>query len=588
MRIVFVLRHSGYVRNFESALRLLAERGHEIELAFDIERSEAEIAERLESELGIRHGYAAGRHDAWTMTAYGLRFGIDYLRYLDDLYRDAPKLRERGERDAPDLVRNLSRAPLLRTRGGRRALGATLRAFDRAIPTSAEIDAFLAERRPDLVIVTPLVDGPMQTEYVRSARRLGIPSALAVASWDNLTNKGLVRDVPDRVLVWNEVQRREAIELHGVLPEQVKAVGAHTFDHWFAWRPSTSRDEFLARVGLPAGQPYLLYTCSSGFIVQDERPVIDRWLRELRTSGIPELEQAGVMIRPHPLAPRNWEPFGTRENVVVWPPTPVDPRSRATRDEYFDSIFHSAAVVGVNTSCLIEAAIVGRKSYTFPLPELREGQQGTIHFRYLVEENGGPLSVAGSFAEHAEQLGVAIGSGVEPGWADRFLESFIRPQGLDRDATPLLVEELEALGQAQPVPVRRAFSQAALAGMLLPLRKLNVLYSKNAWKALERAWSRNPELADTSPPPARMARGPLARIRRALRRTGYGIVHALLPARVRQAVRMLLGRPNRYEAKLAAKKEARAARKGHLASAKRASRSDTWAAEQAAAKDRDS
>ena len=54
------------------------------------------------------------------------------------------------------------------------------------------------------MLVTPLVTEPTQADYVRSAAGLGIRSALLVASWDNLTNKGLLRDVPDRVYVWNE------------------------------------------------------------------------------------------------------------------------------------------------------------------------------------------------------------------------------------------------------------------------------------------------------------------------------------------------------------------------------------------------
>ena len=34
MKLLFLMRHSGYVRNFESTLRLLCERGHSVHLAF--------------------------------------------------------------------------------------------------------------------------------------------------------------------------------------------------------------------------------------------------------------------------------------------------------------------------------------------------------------------------------------------------------------------------------------------------------------------------------------------------------------------------------------------------------------------------
>ena len=67
------------------------------------------------------------------------------------------------------------------------------------------------------MLVTPLVElGSQQVDYVKSARRLGVRSALSVASWDNLTSKGLIRVLPDHVIVWNDAQRAEAAALHHV------------------------------------------------------------------------------------------------------------------------------------------------------------------------------------------------------------------------------------------------------------------------------------------------------------------------------------------------------------------------------------
>ena len=75
--------------------------------------------------------------------------------------------------------------------------------------------------------VTPLVEpGSIQVDYIKSAGALGIPSALCVASWDNLTNKGSVRVAPDRVFVWNEAQKREAVDMHGIAASDVVVTGA--------------------------------------------------------------------------------------------------------------------------------------------------------------------------------------------------------------------------------------------------------------------------------------------------------------------------------------------------------------------------
>ena len=115
---------------------------------------------------------------------------------------------------------------------------------------------------------------------------------------------------------------------------------------------------------------------------------------------------------------------------------PGEPR-RAGND-YFDSLFHSAVVVGLNTSAFIEAGILGRPVHTILLPEWYESQMGTVHFRYLFEAGGGLLTSATSFDEHLQQLDEAL---AHPSTEVRpFVRAFVRPRGLDVAATPVFVE----------------------------------------------------------------------------------------------------------------------------------------------------
>jgi hypothetical protein len=78
---------------------------------------------------------------------------------------------------------------------------------------------------------------------------------------------------------------------------------------------------------------------------------------------------------------------------------------RPARADYFDSLYHSAAVAGLNTSAFIEAGILGRPVHTILLPEWYESQMGTVHFRYLFEAGGGLLTSATSYDEHLAQPG---------------------------------------------------------------------------------------------------------------------------------------------------------------------------------------
>src|SRR6185436_5329939 len=118
---------------------------------------------------------------------------------------------------------------------------------------------------PDVALFTPYIGlRTVQPDYLAAAQSLGIPTVACISSWDNLSSKSLMRPIPDLVTVWNETQRREAVELHGVPAKKVEVTGAQCFDEWFGWEPRP-REEFLRQVGLDPERPYLLYTCFSPF-----------------------------------------------------------------------------------------------------------------------------------------------------------------------------------------------------------------------------------------------------------------------------------------------------------------------------------
>ena len=449
MRVVFFMRSTIYVRNFESSLRLLASRGHEVCIVADPHHLEEsnELLRNLCVECpDLTHVLPpVVPFDAWSFLGNELRRGRDYLRYLGPDFVSAAKLKARAERSAPGFVLALMKRRFWRAAPARRVLSALLHIGDRAMPRSAAVDAFVRELRPDLVVVTPLVEpGAPQAQYLRSARAIGVPTALCVYSWDNLTNKGLIHDPLDLVTVWNEPMKAEAIAFHGVPAHRVVVTGAPSYDHWFSWSSGQSRKQFCACVGLPADKPYLLYLCSSKFIAPNEPAFVRRWASALR-AGPPALAGVGILVRPHPQNADSWQDVDLSDlGVAVWPRHGANPVESSSRADYFDSIHHSTAVVGVNTSAQIESAIVGRGVYPVLDPDFRDTQEGTLHFRHLRTVNGGLLHVARDFAEHQAQLEQALAGPVDDR-CRRFVEAFVRPHGLEVEATPRLVDALEAV-----------------------------------------------------------------------------------------------------------------------------------------------
>jgi len=456
MKILFLARHFTYFRNFESVLRELASRGHRLHLAVEQDESLGGtklVRSLVEAFPNVTAGVLPDRpEDDWTWTAVRLRLGLDYLRYQHPVFDRAYKLRERSRGRTPGAFVTLGDAVHATGGWARRSAEALLRRLERAIPETPSIHAFVQQQQPDVMLLTPLIDlGSSQIDYLRAARALGVPTALCVWSWDHLSSKALIRECPDRVFVWNGTQKREATELHRVPPDRVIVTGAQCFDHWFDRAPSRSKEEFCAQIGLDPTRPVVLWVCSA--LIHGsapEAPFVVEWIRRLRTSSDPALRNAGVLVRPHPSRLAEWESIDISQlNAVVWGSNPIDEAARA---DYFDSIFHSAAVVGLNTSAFIEAGIVGRPVLTIVVPEFVENQQGTVHFDYLVTAGGGLVTVGNGFDEHLAQLERAVA--VPAGDRKPFVRDFVRPLGLDRPATPVFVNAIESMQELNVEPVR--------------------------------------------------------------------------------------------------------------------------------------
>jgi hypothetical protein len=220
--------------------------------------------------------------------------------------------------------------------------------------------------------------------------------------------------------------------------------GAHVFDEWFERRPTRTSEELLMQLGLDPAQPYLVYLCSSGNIARNDEPqFVKRWVSAIRASEDERLRRINVVVRPHPNVRNRPTDLG-HENVVVWPPEGAYPVTASARDDFFDTLAHSAAVVGMNTTAMIEAAILGKSVLTVLVREF--AQETTLHFHYLLNENGGFLHVASDLDEHVRQLADVLDE--DEAGAERrraFVESFVRPRGLDRPAAPIGAEAIEEL-----------------------------------------------------------------------------------------------------------------------------------------------
>ncbi|MBI4263991.1 MAG: hypothetical protein HY657_06435 [Acidobacteria bacterium] len=441
LKILFLIGATSRIRNFHDTLAILADRGHTVRLTGRLRKGSFELPRTVQHERMTGRVNPTERCDEWRDVVDLLRGARDYVRYFDPRYADATRLVRRAYEIAPtEFVLFCERHPWVRRHWSLAARALAL--AEDLIPTDPGFEEFVREEQPDLILVTPLVTfESYQTDYVKAAHRLGIPVVFIPFSWDNLTNKGLMRIQPDRVLVWNDVQRREAIELHGCAPERVVVTGAARFDDFFGGRPSTSRDEFFAEHRLDPSRPLLLYLGSSQLTGPNEMELVRRWAESIRASDDPLVRDAALLVRPHPALRNSYASVDYSDLGQVALSLNA---SRNADQELFDSLYHAQAAIGLNTSAMLEAAIVGRPVHTLVIPGFDQGQIGTIHFHYLVEAYGGLATIARDFPEHHRQLAAVLRD--EPQVSPRsrdFAQQFLRPHGVDTPVAPILAAEIE-------------------------------------------------------------------------------------------------------------------------------------------------
>ena len=435
----------------------LAVRGHVLHLVADRPESGGgiEMVGRLsDSCSGVTYGWMPQRGDMdWLAFATGVRLTHDYLRYATRFYDAAPRLRERSRERTPDLGVRLVSAASRFGSFGISCLRAALDLVEESIPVPSAYESFLSEVAPDVVLLTPLVDlGSPQLDLLKATRRLGLRTVLCVGSWDHLSSKALIRIRPDLVTVWNEVQKREAIEMHGLPDEMIAVTGAQCYDQWFDRQPIRDRVTFCTTVGLPAERPFLLYVCSSPFRGEPpEANYVCRWIQAIRASTHERLRTAGILVRPHPSRLHEWEGrnLSALGPVVLFGRNPIDDKAR---QDYFESLWYSAAVVGLNTSAFLEAGIVGKSIHAVCPEEHAASQTGTLHFHYLLDVGGGLVRAARTLDEHVQHVSRILDAPVPSNVNRGFLETFIRPGGLDVAATPRFADAIEALASQVASP----------------------------------------------------------------------------------------------------------------------------------------
>ncbi|NQT15902.1 MAG: hypothetical protein HQ582_24310 [Planctomycetes bacterium] len=314
-----------------------------------------------------------------------------------------------------------------------------LRSLSRHFPADRRFVRQIQRIKPDVVVACPTnVGGSPEFKYVVAARKLKIPSVIPILSWDTLTTKEALPVVPDALLSWNRSHQEEATDLHLIPAERIVVCGAFKFDHCFrAAEVLSSRRDFHVELGLPDEARYVAYPGSSPALEIDEARNVYELAQRLRKHPRRELRRLHVVYRPHPQDRQGVQRLKELPNVRIQSSRREDveppiPTRHVFRDLY-NLLFHSAAVIGVNTSAFWEAMILNRPCIAIQSERYRSTQSQVLHFQQIARS--GALAIADADGSLEELCEIIEGVDSRECHRRRFVREVIRPRGRESDAS---------------------------------------------------------------------------------------------------------------------------------------------------------
>jgi hypothetical protein len=225
------------------------------------------------------------------------------------------------------------------------------RLFDRYAPV------LLVTSNPGLILA--------EVPLLRTARRRRVRSMAIDASWDNFTNKVIPVRRVDRLVVWNELMKRQAVELHGYPPEAIRVTGTPHWDVYFRGDRGSTRDLFFRRIGADPSRRLVTLTTTPLELYPHYDHVLQVMIDAMMHGRWPYPAQ--ILVRVHPRDDmERYTAFAGTPHVMVEKPFPatitagdglsVDITAQ-TQQHLADTLCHSNVVVQVASTIAIEAAI---------------------------------------------------------------------------------------------------------------------------------------------------------------------------------------------------------------------------------------
>ncbi len=242
---------------------------------------------------------------------------------------------------------------------GHKVLNRIFRFFDWHFSPRDFYKDYFEKYNPDIIFSTDVYDDFDQT-LIKEAKIRKVFVVGMVRSWDNNFSKGLMRHFPDKLIVNNEVIKKEAVELHNYPEKDIFIGGLSQFDDYLK-APFKSREEFFKLVGGDPEKKTIFFSPGRREL-SETNTAICRTLKVAKKNGILP-KDIQFFIRNHPTHPDITlkEKFKSNQDFIVEMPGVIKDSGKflefSMRDNrhLIDTLYYSDVVVWIATSICLDS-----------------------------------------------------------------------------------------------------------------------------------------------------------------------------------------------------------------------------------------
>ena len=237
--------------------------------------------------------------------------------------------------------------------------------FDSKLFSNSDYNELFSNYSPDFIFVTypfSFYTYPI----LRHAHKFQIPTLGYVPSWDNLTSKWEVPVKLNKLLVWNDIMKQEALNFLGYSDDCVSITGVPQFDIHSDSSIITNRGEFLQSLQGDKSKKILLYATGTSQL-SDSEPFIVKMIYDMIQNNQFDYP-CQLLLRVHPRRSlSDFKDLFDKPNVLIQTP---GKQSKDFKDSGYvwksdlgdysilsNTLFHADVMINVASTITIESCL---------------------------------------------------------------------------------------------------------------------------------------------------------------------------------------------------------------------------------------